>query len=121
MDAFRCKNLSKSFDGVHAVDGVTLEFPGSGITAIIGPNGAGKTTLLNVLTSFLKPDAGNCFLGAHETSHLPPHRIARLGVARTFQDLRLISQVSVLENVLIPTLVAKDGRAEATVSIFSPG
>jgi ABC-type branched-subunit amino acid transport system ATPase component len=101
MDAFRCKNLSKSFDGVHAVDGVTLEFPGSGITAIIGPNGAGKTTLLNVLTSFLKPDAGNCFLGAHETSHLPPHRIARLGVARTFQDLRLISQVSVLENVLL--------------------
>jgi ABC-type branched-subunit amino acid transport system ATPase component len=101
MDAFRCGNLSKSFDGVHAVDGVTVEFPTSGITAIIGPNGAGKTTLLNVLTGFLRPDAGHCFLGAHKTSHLPAHRIARLGVARTFQDLRLINQVSVLENVLL--------------------
>ncbi len=101
MNAFRCQKLSKSFDGVHAIDGVTLEFPASGITAIIGPNGAGKTTLLNVLTGFLRPKAGRCFLGERETTHLPPHRIARLGVARTFQDLRLIGQVSVLDNVLV--------------------
>jgi len=101
MDAYRCNNLVKSFDGIHALDGVTLAFPSTGITAIIGPNGAGKTTLLNILTGFLRPNAGQCFLGTHETTHLPPHRIARMGVGRTFQDLRLITQVSVLENVLL--------------------
>lgn len=101
MNAFQCQELSKSFDGVHAVTGITLEFPASGITAIIGPNGGGKTTLLNCLTGFLRPNAGRCFLGERETTRLAPHLIARLGVARTFQDLRLISQVSVLENVLL--------------------
>lgn len=97
----RCEGLAKSFDGVHALADVHLRFPTSGIVAIIGPNGAGKTTLLHVLTGFLRPDAGRCFFGERETTHLPPHRIARLGVARTFQDLRLILQVPVLENVLL--------------------
>jgi ABC-type branched-subunit amino acid transport system ATPase component len=101
METFRCEGLSKSFDGVHALVDVTLEFPSSGIVAIIGPNGAGKTTLLNVLTGFLRPEAGCCFIGKRETTHLSPHQIAQLGVARTFQDLRLILQVSTLENVLL--------------------
>jgi len=97
----RCTGLSKSFDGVRALSNVELEFPVSGIVAIIGPNGAGKTTLLNVLTGFLKPDAGRCFIDDREITHLRPHHIARLGVARTFQDLRLILQVPCLENVLL--------------------
>lgn len=97
---FRCESLSKSFDGIRALDGVTLSLPSSGITAIIGPNGAGKTTLFNVFNGFLRPDRGRCFLGETETTRRAPHRIARLGVARTFQDLRLISLVSVLDNVL---------------------
>jgi ABC-type branched-subunit amino acid transport system ATPase component len=80
---------------------VRLEFPATGIVAIIGPNGAGKTTLLNVLTGFLRPNAGRCFLDERELTRMPPYRISRLGIARTFQDLRLISQVSVLENVLL--------------------
>jgi ABC-type branched-subunit amino acid transport system ATPase component len=101
MTTFRCEGLSKSFDGVHALADVTVEFPSSGIVAIIGPNGAGKTTLLNVLTGFLQPETGRCFFGRHETSRLPPHQIAQLGVARTFQDLRLILQVSTLENVVL--------------------
>jgi len=97
----RGKGLTKTFDGVQALDGVSLEFPSRGITAIIGPNGAGKTTLLNVLTGFIRPDAGRCFVGARDITRLPPHRIARLGIARTFQDLRLILQVSVLDNVML--------------------
>lgn len=97
----RCEGLTKSFDGVQALANMHLEFPESGIVAIIGPNGAGKTTLLHVLTGFLRPDAGHCFWGGREITRLTPHRIARLGVARTFQDLRLILQVSVLENVLV--------------------
>lgn len=97
----RCEGLTKSFDGVQALVNVHLHFPESGIAAIIGPNGAGKTTLLHVLTGFLRSDAGRCFLGEREIARLASHRIARLGVARTFQDLRLILQVPVLENVLL--------------------
>ena len=93
--------VSKSFGRVRALADVDLEFPEDGIVAIIGPNGAGKTTLLNVLTGFERPDAGRCVLGAHELTGLAPHKIAQLGMARTFQDLRLITQVPVLENVML--------------------
>jgi ABC-type branched-subunit amino acid transport system ATPase component len=101
MNRLSCYALSKSFDGVNALFDLNLEFPLTGVTSIIGPNGAGKTTLLNVLTGFLKPDKGKCFLGNREITGLAPNRIARLGLARTFQDLRLIRQISVLDNVLL--------------------
>lgn len=101
MAALRCEGLERVFDGIRALDGVTLQFPTNALIAIIGPNGAGKTTLLNVITGFLKPDAGKCFVGAREITSLPPHRIAQMGVARTFQDLRLILQGSVLDNVML--------------------
>jgi ABC-type branched-subunit amino acid transport system ATPase component len=97
----RCEHLAKSFDGTHALTDVTLTFPMSGVIAVIGPNGAGKTTLLNVMTGFLRPEHGRVFLGEHELTHLSAHKIARLGIARTFQDLRLISQVSEMENVMV--------------------
>jgi ABC-type branched-subunit amino acid transport system ATPase component len=99
--ALRCENLGKSFEGIQALANVSLEFSTTSIVAIIGPNGAGKTTLLNVVTGFLRPSAGQAFLGDYELTRLPAHKIAKLGIARTFQDLRLISQVSVLENVLV--------------------
>jgi len=101
MNSVRCEGITKTFDGVQALGGVSLDLPSSGIIAIIGPNGAGKTTLLNIVTGFLRPDAGRCFLGEREITRLSPHRIARLGIARTFQDLRLILQVSVLDNVML--------------------
>jgi neutral amino acid transport system ATP-binding protein len=99
MNVLRCENVTKSFDGVRALDNLSIEFPRTGLTAIIGPNGAGKTSLINVLTGFLRPDHGKCFLGKREITKLTPHRIAQLGVARTFQDLRLILQLSALENL----------------------
>ncbi len=101
MESFRCKGLSKSFDGVRAVANLDLQFPSSDITSIIGPNGAGKTTLINILTGFVRADAGQCFLGAHDITRRAPDYIARLGVARTFQDLRLILQVPVLDNMML--------------------
>lgn len=100
IPSFRGENLTKAFDGVQALAGVSVEFPRSGIVAIIGPNGAGKTTLLNVLTGFLKPNGGRFFLGPDELTRLPPHQIARQGITRTFQDLRLITLVPAIENVL---------------------
>ena len=99
--SLRCEGLRKAFDGTRALAGVSLEFPSSGIIAIIGPNGAGKTTLLNVLTGFIRPDEGRFFLGERELRGMALHKIARHGIARTFQDLRLISEVPVLENVLL--------------------
>lgn len=96
----RCEGLSKSFDGTRALAEVSIEFPPSGVIAIVGPNGAGKTTLLNVLTGFLVPESGRFFLDERELTRLAPHRIVRLGIARTFQDLRFIHLVSVLENVM---------------------
>jgi len=97
----RCEDLNKSFDGTCALAGVSMEFPVSGIIAIIGPNGAGKTTLINVLTGFLRVDSGRSFLNGRELTGLAPHKIARFGIGRTFQDLRLINLVSVLENVML--------------------
>jgi branched-chain amino acid transport system ATP-binding protein len=114
----RCEGLTKSFDGVHALVNVQLRFPTSGIVAIIGPNGAGKTTLLHVLTGFIRPDAGRCFCGERETTHLPPHCISRLGVACTFQDLRLILQVPVLENVLLARPAQRGERLWYALSRF---
>ncbi len=101
MPTLSAKNLCKSFGGHHVLADVSFELSSPGIIAIIGPNGAGKTTLLNVLTGFVSPDSGHCALEHREITHLPPHRIVQLGAARTFQDLRLIRQVSVLENVLL--------------------
>ena len=101
MESFRFIGLCKSFNSVRALVEVNLELPSIGIAAIIGPNGAGKTTLINVLTGFLRADSGQFFLGQREITYLAAHSIARLGIARTFQDLRLILKVPVLENVML--------------------
>jgi branched-chain amino acid transport system ATP-binding protein len=101
MEPLRCDSLHKIFNGTRALAGVTLQFPTEGIAAIIGPNGAGKTTLINLLTGFTRPDAGRCFLGEREITRMTPHRIARLGLSRTFQDLRLIQQITVADNVIL--------------------
>ena len=97
----RCDNIRKSFNGVVALRDVTFHLPGQGIIAIIGPNGAGKTTLINVLTGFVRPDSGSCRFGERELTRLWPHQIARLGVARTFQDVRIVAGMSAIENVML--------------------
>ena len=101
MTSLSCVNLCKSFGSTVALNGLALSLPATGLVAIIGPNGAGKTTLLNVFTGFLRPDAGDVFLGTRNLTRLPPHRIVHTGLARTFQELRLISLISVLDNVML--------------------
>jgi ABC-type branched-subunit amino acid transport system ATPase component len=107
--SLRCERLDKAFDGIHALAGVSIEFPGSGCVGIIGPNGAGKSTLLNALTGFVRPDSGSSFLDNDEITFLSPHEIVRRGIARTFQRVRLIERLSVLGNVM---LAKPDQRGE---------
>lgn len=91
----------KSFDGVVALADVSCHIGKREIVGIIGPNGAGKTTLFNVATGFLRPERGEISFRRRQITGLPPYRISRIGIARTFQDLRLIRHISVLENVLL--------------------
>ncbi|HUY68610.1 MAG TPA: ATP-binding cassette domain-containing protein [Alphaproteobacteria bacterium] len=93
------------FGGLLAVDDVSFQARERRITAIIGPNGAGKTTLFNCLTGFYRPTAGALTLyrdgAARSLAKLPAHKIARLGVARTFQNIRLFARMTALENLLV--------------------
>src|SRR5262245_44747980 len=93
-------NLTKSFDGVKAVGDVSLQLREGIITTLVGPNGAGKTTLFNLITGHLRPSSGEIRWQGQSIVGCAPWKIARLGVARTFQDLRLFSHMTVFENVL---------------------
>ena len=97
----RLADVQRHFGGVHAVDGVSLEVEKGTIQGLIGPNGAGKTTLVNVVTGYTRMQAGRAWLGDDELTGLPAHRIAALGVARTFQNIRLVKDLTALDNVLI--------------------
>jgi ABC-type branched-subunit amino acid transport system ATPase component len=101
MPRLTAEGVSVVFDGVRALDGVTLTLVERGIIGLIGPNGAGKTTLLDVLSGFVRPASGLCFYGDFDLATASPESIARQGIGRTFQRLRLVTQVSVEENVLL--------------------
>lgn len=101
MALFATKRLVKKFGGVHAVDHVTLSFEGGEITALVGPNGSGKTTFINTVTGMLALDDGSVLIGTTELKKVRASDIASYGVTRTFQSVRLIEQISVLDNILL--------------------
>jgi branched-chain amino acid transport system ATP-binding protein len=92
--------LTKYFGGLPALSQVSFRAERGKVTALIGPNGAGKTTLINCLTGVLKADKGEILFNGENIAGLPAHRVARLGISRTFQNLRLFPRLSVLDNVL---------------------
>lgn len=92
--------VCKNFGGLPALHEVSFHVPHGGITALIGPNGAGKSTLINCITGILRADSGSIHLGQISIGTTPAHKIARHGVARTFQNLKLFGRLSVLDNVL---------------------
>ncbi|MBI4610079.1 MAG: branched-chain amino acid ABC transporter ATP-binding protein/permease [Candidatus Rokubacteria bacterium] len=95
------RGVSKSFGGIRALDNLSLTLEERRIMGLIGPNGAGKTTAFNVITGFVEPDAGSIAYRGRDLGGSKPHEIARLGIVRSFQDLRLFPRMSVLENVLV--------------------
>jgi ABC-type branched-subunit amino acid transport system ATPase component len=95
------EGVTKSFGGLHAVRGVSFDVPEGLVTGIIGANGAGKSTLLNLISGVLKPDAGSVVFRGEAITRLSADRITRLGIARTFQDLRLFPTLTVAENILV--------------------
>jgi len=102
MIALETKNLSKRFNGVHAVDHVSLVVSRGAITSIIGPNGSGKTTLLNLLTGIVANNSGSIIISSSiELNQIKPWIIASHSITRTFQEVRLFNQMSVLDNILV--------------------
>jgi len=95
------KGLAKAFGGIKAVNGVDLEVMPGSIVAIIGPNGSGKTTFFNLVTGLVGPDGGEVLLAGEDVTGLKPHRIVEKGIARTFQNLRLFANMTLLENALV--------------------
>jgi branched-chain amino acid transport system ATP-binding protein len=95
------EDVALSFAGVKALRGVSLSVPPGILMAIIGPNGAGKTSLINCVSGHYRPDAGRIRFDDGDITRLPPHRIARLRIARTFQNLALFDNMTVLDNLLL--------------------
>jgi branched-chain amino acid transport system ATP-binding protein len=102
--------LTKRYGGLLANDAIDLRLAPGEVRGLIGPNGAGKTTLVNLLTGVERPDAGRVRLGGTDLTALAPHRIAALGMVRTFQVARLFANLSVRDNLMVPYLAAAAGR-----------
>jgi branched-chain amino acid transport system ATP-binding protein len=98
----KVENVSKSFGGVQAVLNVSLALKKGHILGIIGPNGSGKTTLANLTTGFVKPDSGKVYFKDHDITGAPPHKIANLGLTRTFQVMRPYHSLSAYKNLIVP-------------------
>ncbi|MFC1803726.1 ABC transporter ATP-binding protein [Thermoproteota archaeon] len=115
MVNLRINSVYKSFGGIKALDGVTLEVSGNPIIGLIGPNGSGKTTLFNVLTGLYPCDNGEIYFNGKKISGLEPHKISLLGLTRTFQITRIFPKLTVLENMIT---AAKEQEGENLFSVI---
>jgi branched-chain amino acid transport system ATP-binding protein len=117
---FSADNISISFGGIKAVDGVTFDVAKGEIFAIVGPNGAGKSTIFNLISRIYEPTGGRLAFNGEDITNVPAHTIARRGIARTFQNIELFEHATVLDNLLI----GRHCRAQPSVLselFFSPG
>ena len=106
-----CQDVSINFGGVKAVQNVSLDIRKGSVTSIIGPNGAGKTTFFNIISGVYKPTSGKVLLDGEDITNLPQHEVSKKGMARTFQNIRLFSQLDNVRNVQS----ALDARANYTM------
>ena len=100
-NVLEARAVTKQFGGLVAVSNVDFVIPEGQIVSLIGPNGAGKTTFFNVIAGLYRPTSGTISFGGNQISGLPPHRITGLGIARTFQNIRLFQNMSAIENVMV--------------------
>jgi branched-chain amino acid transport system ATP-binding protein len=107
------RGLCKSFAGLKAVDEVSLSLRTGEILGLIGPNGSGKTTLINVVTALLRATSGQVLIDSVDVTKRPPHRVARAGLARTFQTIRLFHELTVMENVEVAAVSMGRSRRQA--------
>lgn len=105
--AIKAVGIQKAFGGVRALAGVSLAVDRKEIVGLIGPNGSGKTTLLNVVSGIYAPEAGSVTLDGADITGMAPDKVARLGVARTFQNIRLFQNLTVIENVEVAALESR--------------
>jgi branched-chain amino acid transport system ATP-binding protein len=121
MSILKVNNLSKSFGGLKAVQSFSLDLAPRDLQGLIGPNGAGKTTVFNLLTGVYKPDSGTTTLDNKNITGLRPSRIAAAGLSRTFQNIRLFGELSVLDNVRLGCHVRSSGTMAGAIarSLFS--
>jgi len=96
------KGITKSFGGLKALMDVSFDVYEGEIYGIIGPNGSGKTTLINCITGFIRPDSGHVSFRGHDITHMPPHRIAYMGITRTFQIMRPYYSLPAFKNLIVP-------------------
>ncbi len=108
-EALNARNITKRFGGLVATNDISLMIKPGEILGLIGPNGSGKTTLLNLLSGVLKPDTGSVMRGERDLLDLPPHKIVDVGIARTYQNIRLFPTLSVYQNVQVAALSTKGG------------
>jgi ABC-type branched-subunit amino acid transport system ATPase component len=101
MQRLELKRIHKSFGGIKAVSDLTLNIESNKVYGIIGPNGAGKTTVFNLITGFLRPDKGSILLDGNKIHDMPPHKIVKLGICRSYQELRLFNRLKVIDNVYL--------------------
>ncbi len=109
----RLDHLTKSFGGLTAIDDVSVSFQPGEIVGLIGPNGAGKTTLFNLITGVLSPTKGRVFFGERDITGLRPHRVASLGIGRTFQQTRIFHDLKVVDNVVLARPEVNGGLTRA--------
>ncbi|MDX6412408.1 MAG: branched-chain amino acid transport system ATP-binding protein, partial [Gaiellaceae bacterium] len=113
-------DVRKEFGGLIAVNGVDFEIPTGSIVSLIGPNGAGKTTFFNMLTGVYKPTGGKIIFDGEDVTGKPPHAITARGIGRTFQNIRLFSEMTALENVLVGMHARLKGNIFASI-LRTPG
>lgn len=101
MPTLEIKDLSINFGGIKALNGVSFRVGGNQLFGLIGPNGAGKTTILNIINGIYKPSSGDIFLDSKNIIGIGPYKIAKMGVARTFQNIELFKKMNVIDNLML--------------------
>lgn len=118
MALLEAKEISRNFGGLKAVDNVSLSLEEKRITGLIGPNGAGKTTMFNMLTGFLTPDKGKIYYRSRDITGMPPYRLVSLGIARSWQGVRLFYELPAIDNVLMA--IPHQTGENALLALFTP-